>query len=131
LGVAGGRAGAVALARDLDPRARGALAEARERGVDDVAEPQWRELGLLLAREAQEMRDRALDALELGERHARVLDVLRAARVLLHLLHQALRGGDRVADLVRDRRRELLERARVAGLQRPAPPVERRPHPAA
>src|SRR5262249_31051067 len=88
-GVAGELAGAVDLARDLDPRARGALAEARERRVDDVAEPQRRELRLLLAREAQEVRDRALDALELGERHARGLDVLRAARVLLPPLHQA------------------------------------------
>ena len=37
----------------------------------------------------------------------------RERRVLAHLLHQALRGGDRVADLVGDRGGELLEALRV------------------
>jgi hypothetical protein len=63
------------------------------------------------------VRDRALDAVELLERHLRVLDVLLRRRVLAHLLHQALGRRDRIADLVGDRGGELLERAHVAFLE--------------
>ena len=53
----------------------------------------------------------------------------RAPRVLVHLLDQALRRGDRVADLVRERGGEPLELARVAAPTRAArsraPPARR------
>ena len=64
------------------------------------------------------MRDRAFYPVELFERHAGVLDVVAGGRVLSHLLHEALGRRDRVADLVRDRCREVLERALVTGLGR-------------
>ena len=118
LGVAADLALAVDLAHQLDVAARQAVAEGLERRVHHVGQPHRAHAQLLVAREAQQVRDRALDARELLERDARVLDVLRRARLLLHLLHQALGGGDRVADLVGDARGELLHRVGVHALER-------------
>src|SRR5262245_42242214 len=117
LGVAAELALAVDLAHEEGAGAGGPLAEGLERGLDDLGHAHLGARRVLLASEAQEVRDRALDALELGQGDARVLDVLRRARVLLHLLHQALGGRDRVADLVGDAGGELLERARVPALE--------------
>ncbi len=70
---------------------------------------------VLLLGVLEEVRDAPLDAVELVERDLGVLDVLDRVRVLAHLLHQALGGGDRVADLVRDRRRELVDARLLLG----------------
>jgi hypothetical protein len=64
---------------------------------------------VLFLGEAQQVRDAPLDAVELVDRHLGILDVLDRARVLTHLLHEALRRRDRVADLVRDGRREIVD----------------------
>ena len=114
LGVAAQRAVGADLHVERDAARARAIAQRRDGGGDHVGEAEIRHADLLLAREAQQVRDGALDAVELLERHLRVLDVLARRRILAHLLHQALRRRDRVADLVRDRGRELLERAHVA-----------------
>ena len=86
---------------------------------------------LFFAREAQQVRDGALDAVQLLERHPRVLDVLGRGGILLHLLDQALGGRDRVADLVRDGSRERLHRTRVLAHHLLALALERGAHLAA
>ena len=96
------------------------LAQRLERGVDHRAERHLGQAQILFARIAQEVRHRALDAVELFERDLRIADVLGRGRVLAHLLHEALRRGDRVADLVRDLRGEILERAHVPAFERAA-----------
>ena len=73
-------------------------------------------LVVLLLGVLEEVRDAALDAVELVERDLRVLDVLDRRRVLAHLLDEALGGRDGVADLVRDGRRELVDARLLLGL---------------
>src|SRR5439155_395685 len=75
---------------------------------------------VLLLRVLEEVRDAVLDAVELLDRDLGVLDVLDRGRVLAHLLDEALGGGDGVADLVRDRRRQLVHAGLLLGLHRGA-----------
>ena len=70
-------------------------AQLGQRRVDDRGQVDAVELVVLFLGEAQQVRDAALDAVELVERHLGVLDVLHRGRVLAHLLDQALGGGDR------------------------------------
>ena len=93
------------------------LAHRLERALDRVRELHRPRVHLLLARVAQQVGDRLLDPVELLQGDVRVLDVLGRAGILAELLHQALGRGDRVADLVRDRRRQLLERAQLLVLE--------------
>jgi hypothetical protein len=94
-----------------------AIAKRLQRGFDDVHEPELAHVDLLVAREAQQVGDRALDAVELFQRDLGVADVLPGLEVLAHLLHQALGRRDRVADLVGDRGRELFQGGHVLALQ--------------
>ena len=114
LGIRANGAAVVQLSRHVDVALRDPLAKRIERRLDDLTDADVAHRDFFVARVAQEMRDRTLHAVELFERDARVLDVLRGRRILAHLRDQAPRRRDRIANLVRDRRRELFERTSVA-----------------
>ena len=63
------------------------------------------------------MRNAALDPRQLVERHLRVFDVFVRGSILAHLLHQAFRRRDRIADFVREGRGQLIQRRLLLGPQ--------------
>ena len=94
-----------------------ALPKCLEGRFDHRAQIDLGDLELLFACKAQQVCDRTLDPIELFERDPGVADALVGGRVLAHLLHQTLGRRDRIADLVGDRRGELVQRARVLVLE--------------
>src|SRR5262249_20987615 len=91
--------------------------ERPDRVPREVAEIDWIGGVLLAPGKPEEVPHVALDTLELGEDERSRLDVRGRRRVALHELGEAPRRGDRVADLVRDARRDLPDRGELLGVR--------------
>ena len=107
----------VKCALHLHSSTRNPVAEALEGGVDDVGHAQSARRSASSLANFSKCEDRALDPVELFERHACVLDVLVQRGVFAHLLDETLGVVIGTANLVGDGSGELLQGSRVLALE--------------